>query len=166
MDEFDEDQGAHNFKELKCHILGLSDAKSWSAARLEWEFETSDRREGSSCPCGVKILERCHISNKKNGNETFVGNVCIKRFKPEIAKALDGLARVAKDPTKAPNDALVRLAYDKGLINDHAAAFLFSTARKRNLTGKQAAYRRNLNVRIVWRMNPDLRTFDLFRRAR
>lgn len=52
----------HNFERLKSHILPLSRAASFDAARGEWELvgvELSE--EFDSCPCGKDIKEHCYI---------------------------------------------------------------------------------------------------------
>lgn len=58
-----------NFEHLKAHILPLSVAKIFEAARQEWELvavEISD--EWDNCPCGHEIKEHCYIRNRHNGN--------------------------------------------------------------------------------------------------
>jgi len=72
---------SHNFERLKEHILSLSVSKNFEVAKTEWSLHSIEvSEEMDSCPCGQDIKEHCYIENKKNGNTTYVGNVCINIF--------------------------------------------------------------------------------------
>lgn len=141
-----------NFEKLKEHILPLSESSSFATAKTEWQLvaiEISD--EFDNCPCGQEIKEHCYIRNRLNGNETYVGNVCIKKFLDiDTGNLFDGLKRIAKDIEANPNDDLIKHAWRMGYLHDEKEYhFLQSIKRKRKLSEKQAQWRRFINNRIV-----------------
>jgi hypothetical protein len=80
----------NSFERLKSHILPLSASQSFNVARTEWSLVAVEiSEEFDQCPCGQDIKEHCYIRNRLNGNQTYVGNVCL----------FDGLKRIAKDLT-------------------------------------------------------------------
>jgi hypothetical protein len=91
----------HNFERLKAYILPLSVSKRFDLARTEWSLIAAEiSEEFDQCPCGQDIKEHCYIRNRLNGNETYVGNVCINRFiQIDTGNLFDGLKRIAKDLT-------------------------------------------------------------------
>jgi hypothetical protein len=141
-----------NFEHLKAHILPLSVASNFEAARQEWDLvavEISD--EWDNCPCGQDIKEHCYIRNRHNGNSTYVGNVCINRFiQISTGNLFDGLKRIAQDDTANANNDLIEHAYRMGyLYSDKEFRFLLQTARKRILSQAQLAWKRKINRRIL-----------------
>jgi len=142
---------SHNYERLKEHILSLSVSDNFDLARTEWNLhsiEISD--EMDKCPCGQEIKEHCYIENKKNGNKTYVGNVCINRFlEISTGTLFDGLKRIRNDISANPNQALIEYANDKGYLFDKEYEFLISTMKKRNLTDKQKSWKEKINHRIL-----------------
>lgn len=142
----------HNFEKLKAHILSLSVSQRFDQARTEWSLvavEISD--EFDHCPCGQEIKEHCYIRNGRNGNETYVGNVCINRFiQIDTGNLFDGLKRIAKDPTANANNDLIEHAYRMGyLYGEKEYVFLKQTMLKRNLSSAQIEWKKKINRRIV-----------------
>lgn len=142
----------HNFEQLKTHILALSNSHSFEIARAEWSLvgvEISE--EWDKCPCGKDIKEHCFIRNKLNGNETYVGNVCINQFiKIDTGTLFDGLKRIAKDVKANANDDLIEYANRMGfLYGENEYKFLKETTRKRKLTAAQIAWKEKINRRIL-----------------
>jgi hypothetical protein len=151
----------HNFERLKAHILPLSVANRFDAARLEWDLvgvEISD--EYDNCPCGQDIKEHCYIRNRLNGNETYVGNVCINRFMEiSTGNLFDGLKRIAKDDTSNANKDLIEHAYRMGYLYDEKEYnFLKQTMLSRSLSEKQIAWKRKINRRILQQTKVQKRT--------
>ncbi len=143
----------HNFAALRAHILDLSVSKDWAVACLEWTYLRSHHEEGGVCPCGYwPITEHCWIRNRLNGNETHVGNVCIRRFRPELGTLMDGIERIRHNPGSAPNPALIEYASKRGWLSEWQQEFLGDTKRKRKLTEKQLAKRIEANRRILARL--------------
>ena len=141
-----------NFEHLKAHILPLSVAKIFEAARQEWELvavEISD--EWDNCPCGQDIKEHCYIRNRYNGNTTYVGNGCINRFiQIDTGNLFDGLKRIAQDDSANANIDLIEHAYRRGyLYNEKEYHFLLQTARTRILSQAQLNWKRKINRRIL-----------------
>ena len=141
-----------NFEHLKAHILPLSVASNFEAARQEWDLvavEISD--EWDNCPCGQDIKEHCYIRNRHNGNTTYVGNVCINRFiQISTGNLFDGLKRIAQDDTANANSDLIEHAYRMGyLYSEKEYQFLLQTARKRILSQAQLDWKRKINRRIL-----------------
>ena len=58
----------HNYERLRDHILPLSRARTFEAARTEWVLESVEiSDEFDSCPCGQEIKEHCYIRNTVTG---------------------------------------------------------------------------------------------------
>ncbi|TIO24002.1 hypothetical protein [Mesorhizobium sp.] len=142
----------HNFELLRAHILPLSVSQRFDIARAEWSLVAVEiSEEFDQCPCGQEIKEHCYIRNRLNGNETYVGNVCINRFiQIDTGNLFDGLRRIAKDLTANANIDLVEHAYRMGyLYGEKEYTFLRQTVRKRNLSAAQIAWKIKINQRIV-----------------
>jgi len=141
----------HNFEQLKAHILPLSVAQDFKAARQEWKLigvEISE--EFDNCPCGNEIKEHCYIQNSLNGNATYVGNVCINRFIGiDTGNLFDGLKRIAADDKANANLDLIVHAFKLGYIFDGEYKFLMDTRLKRKLSPKQMAWKQKINQRIL-----------------
>jgi len=141
----------HNFERLKAHIVRLSEAKEFDVARREWNLvgvEISE--EFDNCPCGQEIKEHCFIRNTLNGNETYVGNVCINRFIGiDTGNLFEGLRRIAAKDSANANEDLIIHAYRLGYIFEGEYKFLMDTRRKRKLSPKQLAWKQKINCRII-----------------
>lgn len=142
---------SHNYDQLKAHILPLSRAKNFEAARAEWvlEFvEVSD--EFDSCPCGQDIKEHCYIRNSVTGNQTYVGNVCVNQFIGiDTGNLFDGIKRLNVDPRANANRAVIEYANARGYLFDKEPEFLRSTMLKRKLSAAQVAWKEKINRRIL-----------------
>ncbi|RIV39305.1 hypothetical protein [Burkholderia pseudomallei] len=142
----------HNFENLRAHIVPLSVSQRFDIARTEWSLVAVEiSEEFDRCPCGQEIKEHCYIRNRLNGNETYVGNVCINRFiQIDTGNLFDGLKRIAKDLTANANNDLIEHAYRMGyLYGEKEYTFLKQTMRKRNLSDAQIAWKTKINRRIV-----------------
>ncbi|HFD3751002.1 TPA: hypothetical protein ACF3RZ_002194 [Enterobacter hormaechei] len=141
----------HNFERLKEHILSLSVSKNFEVAKTEWSLHSIEvSEEMDFCPCGQDIKENCYIENKKNGNTTYVGNVCINRFlNISTGTLFEGLKRIKKNIHANPNLALIEYANDKGYLYDKEYDFLVDTMKKRNLSEKQRLWKEKINNRIL-----------------
>jgi hypothetical protein len=142
----------HNFERLKAHILSLSVSQRFDVARTEWSLIAVElSEEFDECPCGQEIKEHCYIRNRLNGNESYVGNVCINRFlQVDTGNLFDGLKRIAKDLAANANNDLIEHAYRMGYLYDEKEyTFLKQTMRKRNLSAAQIAWKVKINRRIV-----------------
>lgn len=150
-----------NFEKLKEHILPLSVSSDFRMAKSEWHLvaiEISD--DFDNCPCGQEIKEHCYIRNRLNGNETYVGNVCIKNFIGiDTGNLFDGLKRIAKDINANPNEDLIEHAWRMGYLHDEKEyLFLRSIKRKRKFSDKQLQWKRFINNRIVKQTKVQKRT--------
>ncbi len=142
----------HNFENLKAHILPLSVSQRFETARTEWSLVAVEiSEEFDQCPCGQEIKEHCYIRNRLNGNETYVGNICINRFiQIDTGNLFDGLKRIAKDLAANANSDLIEHAYRMGyLYGEKEYTFLKQTMRKRTLSDAQIAWKIKINRRIV-----------------
>ncbi len=141
-------------KELREHILSLSRSAVFEAACQEWElFNIYLTEEWDNCPCGQEIKEHCEILNRSTGAETFVGNICINRFVDlGTTQIFAGLKRIQNDPEANANEALISYAETRGFLYEKEPEFLRQTAHKRNLSGKQLAWKEKINRRIVERI--------------
>lgn len=142
----------HNFERLKAHILDLSVASSFDQAKFEWKLDAVEiSEEFDQCPCGKEIKEHCYILNTKNGNKTYVGNVCIDRFLGiDTGNLFDGLKRITLNPSANANADLIEYAWENGyLFGENEYAFLKRTMKKRNLSSGQISWKRKINNRIL-----------------
>ena len=141
----------HNFERLKDHILPLSVASEFYAAKNEWKLVGVEvHEEFDNCPCGQPIKELCNIENQLNGNKTHVGNVCVNRFIGiETGSLFAGLKRISENDTANANEDLIMHAYKFGYIYESEYTFLMQTKRKRKLSDKQLAWKQKINRRIT-----------------
>lgn len=141
----------HNFERLRAHIIPLSVAQDFNAARTEWDLIVVELSEElDHCPCGKQILEHCYIRNRLTGKETYVGNVCINRFLGiDTGYLFDGLKRIRANPEANANEAVIEYAQKNGYLYDKEYQFLHSTKRKRKLSSPQLSWKRKINRRIL-----------------
>lgn len=141
----------HNFEQLKAHILPMSRATTFEAARIEWVLDSVEvSEEFDSCPCGQDIKEHCYIRNTLTGHETYVGNICVNRFIGiDTGSLFDGLRRLRADPGANANLAVIDYAERRGYLYDQEPNFLRRTTRKRKLTAAQVAWKTKINRRIL-----------------
>ncbi len=142
----------HNLIRLMAHILPLSQAQTFESAISEWDLvavELSD--EFDNCPCGQEIKEHCYIRNRVTGRNTYVGNVCIRRFlKIDTGTLFDGLKRIRDDRSANANEALIEYAMERGFLwSDKEYQFLHDTKKKRNLSQSQIDWKVKINRRIL-----------------
>jgi len=136
-------------------ILARSTATVWDAAKLEWTLhEVFESDEPGTCLCGhYPIIEHCVLRNKINGIFTTVGNCCVKKF---IGLPSDLIFQAAKrvrlDASRSLNGEAIEHAREHCWINDWEQEFYFRIMRKRNLSDKQAAKKRQINERFLFRM--------------
>lgn len=143
----------HNFQNLKNHILPLSVEKTnFEEAKEEWELDhVMTTIEFDKCPCSHPIKEHCYMRNKKNGNCTYVGNVCVRRFMDiDTGNLFSGLARIKKNTTTKPNLAVIEYVHRKGyLYGDNEYGFLKGIRPKKKLTPRQESWLEKINRRII-----------------
>ena len=142
----------HNFERLKAHILPLSEANTFNLAKTEWKLVGVEMHEDfDHCPCGQQIKELCHLENQKNGNKTYVGNVCVNRFIGiDTGNLFAGLKRIALDDKANANEDLIIHAYNMGYIySEKEFNFLMQTKNKRKLSPAQLSWKQKINRRIV-----------------
>ena len=142
---------SHNRQALAAHIVELSEAETFDEAVDEWDFTAIEFvEEGDHCPCGQHIHEQCFITNRHNGNTTYVGNVCINRFMGMDTKTLvAGLHRIQRDECANPNEAVIEYANARGYLFPKEYDFLIGIHRKRNFSTKQQAWKEKINRRIL-----------------
>ncbi|MCP4394605.1 MAG: hypothetical protein GY804_10115 [Alphaproteobacteria bacterium] len=137
-------------------IITISEANSWDEAKLEWDlFGIYRTEEPETCLCGhYPIIEVCELINKKNGNRTIVGNVCVNRFLGLPSNIIfQAIRRVKKDNSKSLNSETIDHAYNKGWINDWEKDFYFNIMRKRKLTTKQCIKKEAVNNKLLSMMS-------------
>lgn len=140
-----------NFEYLKKHILPLSDEKSdFDIAKTEWILDHIYKTVGK-CPCSQRIIEHCYIKNFKNGNMTFVGNICVQRFMAiDARKLFAGLRKIENNPKVKPNRDLIEYANQKGyLYGDHEYRFLKNIQNWKILSERQEGWLWKINRRII-----------------
>lgn len=140
-----------NFEALKAHILPMSRASTFDAARREWEFFHAEYHgDFDNCPLWPRHQGALLLRNRVTRRQTYVGNVCVRRFMGiETGALFDGIRRIAKDPTANANEDLIEHAYRLGYIYEKEYKFLIETKRKRKLSEKQLAWKEKINWRIL-----------------
>ena len=141
----------HNLERLRSHILPLSNAEEFYAAKNEWKLVGVEIQEDwDNCPCGQAIKELCYIENQINGNKTYVGNVCVNQFIGiQTGNLFAGLKRIAKDNKANANEDLIIRSYNLGYIYENEYQFLMQTRRKKKFSDKQISWKEKINRRIV-----------------
>lgn len=142
-----------NFSQLAEGIIARSNARTWEAARAEWQliYITEGHAE-TACLCGHNPIKNlCILQNRLNGNTEIVGTVCVKKFlgyRPDLV--WDALQRVKADPSVSINgDALEYLLMNKAPLTEWEVEFLSDTMKKRSLSGKQLEIRERVNGKIL-----------------
>ncbi len=139
-------------------IILLSVADTWEFAKSEWELSEIYFSDGpETCLCGKNpIIELCEIRNKKNQQIAIVGNCCVNKFIGlPSGKIFQAVKRIRKDREKSLNSETIDLAYSKNWINDWEYKFYIDTIRKRLLTENQGLKRRQINEKILFKINKD-----------
>jgi len=143
---------------LSQEIISLSVADTWEVAKSEWELSEIYFSDGSdTCLCGhYPIIELCEIRNKKNQKITIVGNCCVNKFMGLPSKKIfQAVKRIRKDSKKSLNSEAIDLAYSKDWINKWEYDFYTDTLRKRLLTEQQGLKRKQINDKILFKINKD-----------
>jgi hypothetical protein len=142
----------YNFEQLKTAILALSRATSWEVAEKDWRLvDISEADEPETCLCGhYPIIELCTIANATTGKSVDVGNVCVKRFLGFRSDLIfQSLKRIRADRDKSIGPDAAAFFHERGVINAWEYEFQQSTMRKRNLSERQLATRRQINERVL-----------------
>jgi hypothetical protein len=138
---------------LTNEIIKLSDSEFWNNAKLEWNFEYAyQSEEMQTCLCGhYPIKNICVIKNKKNENETEVGNCCINKFLgiDKGNKIFDSIKRLKDDLSKSLSAEVLEYLNDKKVITPFEYSFYSDTLRKRNFTTKQLEIRERINQKFL-----------------
>ena len=136
---------------LAAHIIELSTASSWYAAKAEWSLDRIYMNyETQHCPCGHVIQEVCVIRNRTNGNETEVGNVCVHKFMAIDSKPLfDSFRRVKSGASDSFSEEMIEYALRHRLISDWDAKFYLNIRAKRKLSDKQRVQKNRINEQIL-----------------
>jgi hypothetical protein len=145
------------FKLIK-EIISLSVSDTWEIAKTEWELnEIYIADEPETCLCGrFPIIELCELKNTKNKELAVVGNCCVKKFIGLPSdKIFQAVKRVRKDGGKGLNGETIELAHSKKWINDWEYTFYIDTFRKRKLSEKQLIKRRQINEKVLLKINKD-----------
>lgn len=145
------------FKLIK-EIISLSVSDTWEIAKTEWELnEIYFADEPETCLCGhFPIIELCELKNTKNKELAVVGNCCVKKFIGLPSdKIFQAVKRVRKDGGKGLNSETIELAHSKKWINNWEYTFYVDTFRKRKLSEKQLIKRRQINEKVLLKINKD-----------
>lgn len=142
----------HNATKLTTEIIALSNSNTWELAKNEWVLsEVYEEDEPTTCLCGhFPIIEICVIRNKINGNETIVGNVCVKKFLGLPSdRIFSAIKRISKDNTKSLNIESIEYMNNRGWLTDWEYRFYCNTYNKRILSVKQMKSRENINQKLL-----------------
>lgn len=134
-------------------IISLSDSTTWDFAKLEWAFEFAYYAEDlQTCLCGhYPIKNICVIRNKRNSNQTEVGNCCINKFLgiEDGNKIFTSIKKLKDDISKSMSAEVVDYIYSKKGISDFEYKFYKDIHRKRNLSLKQLEIKNRINNKFL-----------------
>jgi len=134
-------------------IIALSVSESWDFAKLEWDFEFAYYAEDlQNCLCGhYPIKNICVIKNKKNLNQTEVGNCCINKFLgiDDGNKIFSSIKKIKEDNTKSISAEVIEYLYNKNGISEFEYRFYIDIHRKRNLSFKQLEIKKRINEKFL-----------------
>ncbi|USU07421.1 hypothetical protein NF700_09880 [Sphingomonadaceae bacterium OTU29MARTA1] len=146
--------GGHNEAKFKAVIFALSTTQhDWDEAKAEWELhfvyeDPSDR----SCKCEHSPIHQiCVINNRKNGNKTEVGNVCVKRFLRLLSnRIISVIRRLRWDINKSLNPKALELFKERGVIS-HAEEqdYLIYWRRRKHMNDDQKKQKLDINNRVL-----------------
>lgn len=140
---------------LTSEIVARSVANVWDAAKLEWVLhEVYEAEEPETCLCGHHpIIELCILRNKTNGVHATVGNCCVKKFIGLPSDLIfQAVKRVRADSARSLNAEALAHALDKRWINQWECDFYLQNMRKRSLTPKQDAKKKEINEKFLLNM--------------
>ena len=140
---------------LISEIIRLSAAETWDRAKLEWQLmDVQFAEEPETCLCGhFPIIEICTLRNSVNGKVADVGNCCVKKFIGLPSdKIFDAVKRISRDDLKSANAETIQHAFDKGWITGWERNFYLDIMRKRSLSEKQSAKKKQINRKILARI--------------
>ncbi len=138
--------------QLATEIMKRSVARTWDEARREWSlYEIYETDEPETCLCGhFPIIELCVLRNRHNGIQATVGNCCVKKFIDLPSdKIFQAIKRIRKDASKSLSPEAVQHAFDRKWITEWEKTFYFDIMRKRNLTERQRAKKREINALVL-----------------
>ncbi|MCW6531693.1 hypothetical protein NED98_15705 [Sphingomonas sp. MMSM20] len=143
----------HNELKFKTAILALSTVKDWDEAKAEWalHFVYDDAAE-RSCECEHSPIHQiCVIKNRKNGAETEVGNVCVRRFLRLLSNRIFSvIRRIRADINNSLNPAALDLFVERGVISHQEQQEYLEYWRKRKrMSDDQKAQKLSLNTRVL-----------------
>jgi hypothetical protein len=151
--------GGHARYQLAAEIIARSVGDTWDDAKREWDLAhvfISAPDEPGTCLCGHHpIREHCLLTNRENGNEAVVGNVCVTKFMGlSSEKLFAAFRRIAKNREAALNAEAVDYAHRTGWIDDWQRRFYLDTCRRsrRKLSQKQLAKRVEINRKVLARV--------------
>lgn len=138
---------------LSEEIILLSNSSTWEFAKLEWDFEFAYYAdELQTCLCGhYPIKNICVIQNKKNSNQTEVGNCCINKFLgiEDGNKIFTSIKKLKEDISKSMGAEVLDYLYNKNAISDFEYKFYKNIHRKRNLTLNQLEVKKRINNKLL-----------------
>ncbi len=141
---------------LRREIVSLSVSDTWKIAKDEWKLnDIYFADEAETCLCGhFPIIELCELKNTKNKKIVVVGNCCVKKFIGLPSnKIFQAVKRVRKDSKKGLNGEVIELAHSNRWINDWEYKFYIETFRKRKLSERQLFKRREINEKVLLKIN-------------
>lgn len=116
-------------------IIALSNSNSWDFAKLEWNFEFAYYAEDlQTCLCGhFPIKNICVIRNKRNFNQTEVGNCCINKFlgMEDGNKIFTSIKKLKDDNSKNMSLEAIDYIYNKKGISEFEYNFYVDIHKKR-----------------------------------
>ena len=140
-------------------LIALSVSNVWNTAVNEWKLIAIEvLKQGEAlhtCLCGhFPIRKICHVRNMQNGNESEIGNCCIKLFKENcpfvgVHKIFDSCDKLKKDPQSLVNLELIQYAYDREIISEWDKNFYKDIWRKRKITDSQFRVKMKINRKIL-----------------
>jgi hypothetical protein len=128
-------------------IIKRSVYKTWDLAKTEWTIDSVYySNKYKKCLCGhYPIKEVIILENVNNQEKVIIGNCCVNKFFGE--KKYNKYFKAIKEGKI--NEMVIKVSYDKKIINEVEYNFLTNTWRKRSLTEKQFDWFQYLKNKII-----------------
>lgn len=144
-------EGSNSYK-LMQEIVRRSKSDNWEDAKTEWVLsEVYEDEEPTEYLCGhFPIIEICVLRNSINGNETTVGNVCVKKFLGLPSdRIFSAIKRISKEQSKSLNTESIEYMNKRGWLTMWEYKFYCDIKTKRKLTESQIAKKIEINLKLL-----------------
>lgn len=142
-----------NFEKLREEILNLSNNNiNFNIAKKEWFVSHLEKtEEPKTCLCGKNPIKNlCYIKNNLNGNETLVGNCCVKHFELNYDWYFQGIKRIKNN--LRPTGQFIIYLFENNIINQWELNFLKDRENTKKASFKQEEKEKQIIKKILYKL--------------